>query len=65
MSVLVKGLQERNQLKMMEELPKFITMDNHEAIKTNNWKKAQESLPAVKPKFISDFLEAVVREGAD
>ena len=27
--VLVKGLHERSRLKMMEEMRKFITMDNH------------------------------------
>ena len=29
------------------------------------WRKTQESLPVVKPKFSADFLEAVVREGAE
>ena len=40
-------------------------MDNHEAIKIGDLEKAQESLPVVEPKFISDLPEDVVREGAD
>ena len=41
--VLVKGLQERSRLKMMEGLRKFIMMDNHEAIRTGDLENAQES----------------------
>ena len=53
--VLVKGLQERSRLKMMEGLRKFIMMDNHEAIRTGDLENAQESY----------VPEAVVRDGAD
>ena len=49
----------------MVELRKFITMDNHEAVKIGELHKAQQSLPAVKPKFTADFPEVVVRAGAD
>ena len=31
--VLVKGLQERRRIKMTDGLRKFVTMDNHEAVK--------------------------------
>ena len=31
--VLVEGLQERSRLKMMEELRRFSTVDNNEAVK--------------------------------
>ena len=55
--VLVVGLQERSRLKMMEE--------HHEASKIGDLEKNLESLSVVKPKFTTDFREAVVREGAD
>ena len=34
MEVLVEGLQERSRVKMMDELWRFITVDDHEAVKT-------------------------------
>ena len=40
-------------------------MDNHEAIKIGDLEKTLESLPVVKPRFTTDFLEAEVREGTD
>ena len=40
-------------------------VDNHEAVKVGDSEKNMESSPVVKPKFTTDFLEAVVREGAD
>ena len=46
---------------MMEELRKFTTMDNHEAVKVGDLEKTRW----VKPDFTSDFPEAAVREGAD
>ena len=48
-TILVVGLQERCRLKVMEELRKFIKMDNHEAIRVGDLDKAQESRQAVKP----------------
>ena len=63
--VLVEHLQKRSRLEMMEKLRRFITMDNHEAVKNGNLEKTQDSLPVLKPKFTADFPEAVVREGAD
>ena len=48
--VLVWGFQERSQLKMMEELRKFITMDNQEAVKIGDLEKRQALRPVVKPK---------------
>ena len=65
MEVLVEHLQKRSRLEMMEELRRFITMDNHEAVKNGNLEKTQDLLPVLKPKFTTDFPEAVVREGAD
>ena len=44
----------------MEELPKFTTMDNHEAVQVGELEQTQESLQ--QPKFTSDSPEAVVRE---
>ena len=44
---------------------KFVTMDKHEAVKVGDLEKTQESRPVVKPKFTTDFPEAVVREGAN
>ena len=62
---LVGCLQERRRLKMMDELRRFIMVDNHEADKTGDLEKALESLSVVEPKLIAEFPEAVVREGAD
>ena len=63
MEVLVKGFQERSRLKMMTELRKFITVDNHEAVKICDLEKTLESHSVVKPKCAADFAGAVVREG--
>ena len=48
--VLVWGFQKRSQPKMMEELRKFITMDNQEAVKIGDLEKRQALRPVVKPK---------------
>ena len=48
--VLVESLQERSRLQMMEELRKFIMMDNHEAVRIGEVDNAQESRQVVKPK---------------
>ena len=57
--LVVEGLQERNRLKMMEELR------NDEAVKIGDLEKTQELLRVVKPMFTGDFPGAVVREGVD
>ena len=49
----------------MEELRQFSAMDNHEAVESGDWEKTLGPLPVVKPKCTADFLEVVVREGAD
>ena len=49
--MLVGCLQERSGLKLMEELPRFITMDNHEAVKIDDLEKTLDSLSMVKPKL--------------
>ena len=41
MQVLVEGFQERNRLKMMDELRRFITVDNHEAVKVGDLEKGR------------------------
>ena len=43
----------------------FIMVDNHEAVKDGDSEKNMESRKVVKPKFTTDFLDAMVREGAD
>ena len=53
--------KKRSRLEKMEELRRFITMDNHEAVKNGNLEKTQDLLPVVKPKFTTDFPEVVVR----
>ena len=40
-------------------------VDNHEAVEVGDIEKKLVSEPVVKPKFTTQFLEAVVREGAD
>ena len=50
---------------MMDGLRSFIMVDNHEEVKVGDLEKNMESRPVVRPKFTTDFLEAMVREGAD
>ena len=52
-------------LKMVEELRRFNTVDNQEAVKIGELEKSLESLTLVKPTFTADFPESVLREGAD
>ena len=40
-------------------------VDNHEAVEVGDIEKKLVSQPVVKPKFTTQFPEAVVREGAD
>ena len=40
-------------------------VDNHEAVEVGEKEKKLVSEPVVKPKFTTQFLEAVGREGAD
>ena len=65
MEVLVVELQGRRRFKMMDGLRRFITVDNHEAVKIGDLEKTQESRSVEKPKFTTDFPGALVREGAD
>ena len=58
----VQGLQEKSWLRIMDELRRFISVDNHEAVKVGDLKSNLESLEVVKSKFAADFLETVVRE---
>ena len=59
--VLVRGFQERSRLKMMEELRKFITTENQEAVKIGDLEKTQGSRPVLKHKFSTEFPETVVQ----
>ena len=61
--MVVRGLQERSRLKMMDELRSFIMANNRE-VRVGDLEKNMASRP-VKPKFTSDFLDAAVREGAE
>ena len=63
--MVVQGLQERSRPRLMDGLRKFIMVENHEAVKVGELDKNVESRKVVKPKFTTDFPEAVVREGAD
>ena len=56
--VLVVGFQERSTLKVMGELRRFITVDNHEAVKVVDLERNMAARPVVKPKFTTDFPEA-------
>ena len=53
--VQLLGLQERNRSKMMVELRKFTTMDNHEAVQVGDLERIQGSLLVVEPKFSTDY----------
>ena len=44
---------------MMDELRRFILVDNHEAVKTGDTEKSPESLSVV-PQISTDFPEANV-----
>ena len=50
---------------MMEELRRFITVGNQEAVNISDLEMNMESRPVVKPKFTADFPEAVVSERAE
>ena len=63
--MVVQGLQERSGLRKMDGRRRFIVVDNHESVRVGDAEKHMESRNVVKPKFTTDFPEAVVREGAD
>ena len=48
----------------MDGLGRFMA-DNHEAVKVGDLELNMESRPVWRPKFTTDFPDAVVREGAD
>ena len=62
---VLQGLQERSRLKMMDGLTRFMMVDNFETVKVGDLDKNMESKKVVKPKFTTDFPDAVTREGAD
>ena len=49
----------------MDGLRQFVMVDNREAVKVCELDKKVKSSKVVKPKFRTDFLEAVVREGVE
>ena len=63
--MVVQGFQEKSRQQIMDGLRRFIMVDNREAVKVGDLGKDMESRPVAKPKFTTDFPEAVVREGAD
>ena len=64
-NVVVQGPSEKGRLGLMDELRRFITVTNHEALRAGELEENMESRQVVKPKFTTDVPEAVVREGAD
>ena len=62
---IVSGLLERSRSRIMDELRKFIAVNNHGAVKVGDLHRETSSKKVVKPKFTADFPGAVVREGAD
>ena len=64
-NMVVQGFLEKSRLKTRDELRRFITVDNHEAVKVGDLERSMESRPVVKLKFTTAFTEAVVREGSD
>ena len=59
-------LQERSKLKMREELKRFITVDNHGAMKISDLERTLASLLLVEAKFSKeDCPHAAVRQGAE
>ena len=54
----------REKLTIMHGLRRFIMVDNHEAVKVGDLGKNMESSVA-KPKFTTEFPEALVREAAE
>ena len=51
--------------KIMDGLRRLIMVDNHVAVKVGELEKNMESGKVVKPKFTTDFPEAVVQEGVE
>ena len=64
-STWVQGLLEKRRLQLTDGLRSFIIVDNNEAVKLGDTDKEMVSRPVVKPKFTTEFPEAVVPEGAD
>ena len=63
--MVVEGFQEKSRQQIMDGLRRFIMVDNREAVKVGDSEKNMESRPVAKPKFTTDFPEALVQEGAD
>ena len=60
--MVVQGFQEKSRLKVMVGLRRFIMVDNHVQVKVGDSEKNMKSRTVVKPKFTTDFLEAVVQQ---
>ena len=56
---------EQIRRKITEELCRLISEDNHEAVKFGNLERYKESRKVVRPNFLADIPEAIVREGPD
>ena len=63
MDMFVQGLCEKSWLKIMNELRRFITTDNHEAVKCGDLEKYEVALEVVTGNFRADFPVAMVRNG--
>ena len=63
--MVLQGLGEKNRLKILDGLRRFIMVDNHEVVKLGDSEKNMESRIMSKPEFTADFLGSVVRERAD
>ena len=57
MQVLVAGLQEQSRFNRMDELRRFIKVDNHEGVKIGDSEKHSVALHVVEPKVSKDFPE--------
>ena len=62
--MVVQGFPKKSRLKVRDGLRRFITVDNHEAVKVGDLEKNMASRKVAKLKFTTDFPEAVIREGA-
>ena len=62
---IVAVLVKKSRKGSMDGLREFIEVDKHEAVKVCGLRKGIKSVQVVKPKFTSDFPEAVIQEGAD
>ena len=55
----------RGRSRIMDGIGRFIAVDNHVTVKVGDLRQETRSETLEKPKFTTDFLGAIIQEGAD